>query len=137
VFFLFTQIFGRRNRDLAEVLRPLGVSIPQWRALAVLHERPDSTMNELAELTTVDRTTLTRALDPMVRHRLVERRGDSDDRRTVRLRLTESGRAKFHMVLPHVLEQNERALRGFGAAESAALRSLLRRMMRNLDGAAD
>src|ERR1700680_3949947 len=30
VFYLFTQIQGRRNRDLALDLEPLGVSVPQW-----------------------------------------------------------------------------------------------------------
>jgi len=133
VFFLFTQIFGRRNRHLAEALRPLGISIPQWRVLAVLHERADRTMNQLAELTTIDRTTLTRALDKMVRERLVERRGDPHDRRSVRLRLTEAGVAAFRRVLPRVIEQNERALGDFSDAELAKLRAMLHRMMANLD----
>lgn len=133
VFFLFTQIFGRRNRQLAEALRALAISIPQWRVLAVLHERPDLTMSELAELATVDRTTLTRALDNMVRRRLIERRADARDRRSVRLRLTNSGSAAFFRVLPRVIEQNERALAGFSRTEAGALRAMLHRMVDNLD----
>jgi DNA-binding MarR family transcriptional regulator len=133
IFYLFTQIFGRRNRHLEETLRPLRLGVPQWRVLAVLHERAGCTMNELADFTTIDRTTLTRALDRMARNRLIERRGDAEDRRSVRLSLTASGAAAFRRVLPRVLEQNERAMRGFDAEERAALRSALHRMVRNLD----
>ena len=133
VFFLFTQIFGRRNRQLTDALRPLGISIPQWRVLAVLHERSDLTMNELADLTTVDRTTLTRALDKMVRGRLVERHADPKDRRSVLLRLSGAGHAALAQVLPRVIEQNERALAGFSKGEAASLRAMLHRMVDNLD----
>ncbi len=132
-FALDSHIYGRRNKSLAEELRPLRISVPQWRILAVLHERRDCTMNQLADLTTVDRTTLTRALDRMVEERLVERRSDPSDGRSVRLRLTASGEIAFGRVLPRVIEQNERAIRGFSGAELATLLALLHRMVRNLD----
>ena len=133
VFYLFTQIFGRRNRHLAEKLRPLRLTVPQWRVLAVLRERAGCTMNELADFTTIDRTTLTRALDRMVRDGLIERRSDALDRRSTRLMLTAAGAAAFRRVLPRVVEQNERAMQGFDEGERAALRALLHRMIRNLD----
>lgn len=137
VFYLFTQILGRRNRQLAAALRPLGVSLPQWRILAVLHERPGCTMNELADVTTVDRTTLTRALDRMAEGRLVARRSDRRDRRSVRLGLTAAGDDAFRRVLPRVIEQDERAMRGMSASALAAFRAELHRMVRNLDPAYD
>jgi DNA-binding MarR family transcriptional regulator len=137
IFFLFTQIFGRRNRQLAAKLKPLAVTVPQWRILAVLHERAGSTMNELADLTTVDRTTLTRALDRMVRGDLVTRRSNAHDGRSIRLYLTTAGEAAFRRVLPRVLEQNERAVRGFSAAELAALRTMLHRMIGSLEPGSD
>ena len=137
VFYLFTQILGRRNRDLAEDLKQLGVSVPQWRVLAVLHERSGCTMNELADVTTVDRTTLTRTLDRMAKDRLIARRSDARDRRSVRLSLTPAGRDAFRRVLPRVLAHNERAVRGFDPGKLAALRADLHRMVRNLDAEYD
>lgn len=133
VFYLFTQILGRRNLALAEKLKPLGVSVPQWRILAVLQERDGCTMNELADVTTIERTTLTRALDRMVETGLLARRGDAQDRRSVRLSLTPAGKDLFRRVLPRVVEQNERALRDFSAGERADFRAQLHRMVRNLD----
>jgi DNA-binding MarR family transcriptional regulator len=133
VFYLFTQILARRNLALAEKLKPLGVSAPQWRILAVLQERAPCTMNELAQVTTIDRTTLTRAVDRMAETGLVARRGDARDRRSVRLSLTAAGKEAFRRVLPRVVEQNERAMRGFAASELADFRAQLHRMVRNLD----
>lgn len=133
IFYLFTQILGRRNRHLQETLKPLGIGVPQWRVLATLQECPGCTMNALADLTTVDRTTLTRTLDRMVHDRLVARRSDAQDRRSVRLYLTPAGEAAFRQVLPRVIAQNERAVSGFSAEERTAFRTLLHRMVRNLD----
>jgi DNA-binding MarR family transcriptional regulator len=133
IFYLFTQIFGRRNRDLAEKLKPFRITVPKWRVLAVLNERPNCTMNRLAGLTTVDRTTLTRTVDNMVAQGLVARRADPKDGRSVRLQLTAKGVDAFRLVLPSVLEQNERAVRDLDQAELAMLRGVLHRMVRNLD----
>jgi DNA-binding MarR family transcriptional regulator len=133
IFYLFTQIFGRRNRDLGEKLRPFGVTVPKWRVLAVLQDRPGIAMSRLAELTTVDRTTLTRTLDQMVRDGLVLRQADRRDRRSIRLRLTRKGANTFTEVLPTVVEQNERAAHGLTVEDLGALRRTLHRMVRNLD----
>lgn len=137
VFYLFTQIMGRRNRQLQEQLAPCGISVPQWRILAVLHERAGCTMNELADVTTVDRTTLTRALDRMAEDGLVTRENDARDRRNVRLGLTPAGTDAFRRVLPRVVAQNERSVDGFSAAEATSIRALLHRMLRNLDAEYD
>jgi DNA-binding MarR family transcriptional regulator len=134
IYYLFTQIVGRRNRHIAEQLLPFGVTVPKWRVLAALHARPAVTMNQLAELTTIDRTTLTRTLDQMVRGRLVERRADPYDRRSVRLRLAARGEEIFGRVLPLVMAQNERSTRGIRSGDLAQFRRLLFRIVDNLDG---
>jgi DNA-binding MarR family transcriptional regulator len=123
---------GRRNRALAERLKPIGISFPQWRVLAVLDHRPGCTMGELAELTSVDRTTLTRTLDGMEREHLVERRPSERDRRSLRLGLTRKGSAALSRILPIVLEQNARAVAGFAPEEIRSLRRDIRRILDNL-----
>ena len=133
IYYLFTQIFGRRNRQLAEKLAPFEITVPKWRVLAVLHERPGVGMNQLADFTTIDRTTLTRTLDQMVEDRLVERRDDARDRRAVRLHLTGRGGEIFDRILPLVMDENERATQGIATGELAQFGRTLRRMVRNLD----
>ena len=63
---------GARGRSM-RVCALTGSTIPRWRVLAVLHEHSGATMGRLADLTSVDRTTLTRTLGLMER-RLIARR---------------------------------------------------------------
>lgn len=133
LFYLFTQILGRRSRQLGELLRPFGITVPKWRVLAVLGERPGCTMNQLADYATIDRTTLTRTLDQMVADGLIERISGAQDRRNVHLRLTAAGSRKLKRVLPIVLPHNGRAVDGFAPAELDRFYDDLHRVLRNLD----
>src|SRR5687767_15925725 len=58
VFFWLTQVIGARDRELTQGLREFGLRVPEWRALAALYARLRCTMLELADVATIDRTTL-------------------------------------------------------------------------------
>jgi DNA-binding MarR family transcriptional regulator len=104
--------------------------------LAVLQENAGATMNRLADLTSVDRTTLTRTLGLMEAAGLVVRRERDDDRRSVAISLTARGRRLFQRILPLALAETNRALGGFTAGEAADLRDKLKRMAENLSAGA-
>ena len=72
LFFHFSQILARRTKAINARLRPYGLDYSRWRVLAVLQEHPGATMGELADLTSVDRTTLTRTLGLMEKAGLVD-----------------------------------------------------------------
>jgi DNA-binding MarR family transcriptional regulator len=67
------------------------VTLAQYRALVVLASRGPQRLADLATALTVDRSTATRMCDRLVRKRLVVRRRSTDDRRVVRISLTEAG----------------------------------------------
>ena len=67
------------------------VTLPQYRALIELAARGPLRLADLADALTVDRSTATRMCDRLVRKRLVTRRRGSEDRRVVRVSLTETG----------------------------------------------
>ena len=64
-FFWLTQVIGARDRELAQGLKDFGLRVPEWRALAALYSRRGCTTSQLADLATIDRTTLTRTVDRM------------------------------------------------------------------------
>lgn len=132
LFFHFSQILARRTRALNERLRPYGLDYPRWRVLAVLQEHSGATMGRLADLTSVDRTTLTRTLGLMERAGLVSRRERQSDRRSLAISLTAKGRRLFERILPLALSETDRALTGFSSEEIGALRDRLKRMADNL-----
>jgi DNA-binding MarR family transcriptional regulator len=132
LFFYFSQILARRTRAINARLRLYGLDYSRWRVLAVLHEHSGATMGRLADLTSVDRTTLTRTLGLMEKAGLVVRRERDSDRRSRAISLTAKGRRVFARILPLTLAETDRALSGFTSEEIATLRNRLKRMADNL-----
>ncbi len=91
IFYLILQISRRRDHALAVALQPLGISVSKWRALSVIRRLKSCPMNDLSQLSAVDRTTLTRTVDQMVAEGLVRRTATPSDRRRVLLELTPAG----------------------------------------------
>ncbi len=135
LFFWLTQVLGRRDRQLVAALKGHRLRVPEWRVLASLAGRQRSSMNELAELATIDRTTLSRTVDRMAKAGWVMRLSDSDDMRVTRLALTASGRALFARVLPQVDALNRGAIEGLPPGSVEMVRWALREMCGNLDRA--
>jgi DNA-binding MarR family transcriptional regulator len=133
VFFWLTQVIGARDRRLNLALREFGLRVPEWRALAALHSRRDCTMSELAELASIDRTTLTRTVDRMQEAGWLARLSDGADMRITRLSLTAAGERLFSRVWPTVAQLNDAAMAGLSPAAVDRLRSALAQMKSNLD----
>ena len=133
VFYWLTQVIGARDRELTQGLRDFGVRVPEWRALAALYARERCTMSELADLATIDRTTLTRTVDRMQDAGWLSRLADGDDMRVTRLELTAAGRKLFDKVWPTAQRLNELALAGLSKAEIQQLHKTLERMRSNLE----
>jgi len=133
VFFWLTQVICARDRELAQGLKDFGLRVPEWRALAALYARRHSTMSELADLATIDRTTLTRTVDRMQDAGWLERLADEQDMRVTRLALTATGRKMFDRIWPEVQRLNELALDGLSGAEINSLKKILERMRANLE----
>jgi MarR family transcriptional regulator, organic hydroperoxide resistance regulator len=132
-FFWLTQVINARDSELAQGLREFGLRVPEWRALAALYSRHKCTTSELADLATIDRTTLTRTVDRMEEAGWLTRLADSEDMRVTRLALTAAGRRLFDRIWPTVAELNALALEGLSKAEIESLRKILEHMRNNLE----
>lgn len=132
-FFWLTQVIGSRDRRLGQELRAFGLRVPEWRVLASLCARRRCSMSELADLATIDRTTLTRTVDRMEEAGWVARLDDAGDQRVTRLAPTVSGERLFQRIWPTVERLNRVAVEGLPAGAIDKLRSTLERMKANLD----
>lgn len=132
-FFWLTQTIGSRDRRLAQELRHFGLRVPEWRVLASLSARRRCTMSELADLATIDRTTLTRTVDRMEQAGWVTRLNDATDLRVTRLAPTAAGERLFQRIWPTVERLNRVAIEGLPAGAVDRLRWTLERMKANLD----
>jgi DNA-binding MarR family transcriptional regulator len=132
LFYLFVQTVNRRNRDFAPKLADIGLSLAEWRALTVINRLGGCLMSELAEFTTVDRTTLTRTVDGLVSRGLTHRIASAQDRRQVRVELTVQGRKCFDYAVEALKAHNRQALGGLSETDLRQLRALLQRILKNI-----
>ena len=132
-FFWFTQVLSRRDRQLNDALKPLGVRVPEWRVLGLLYSRRGLSMTEVADFAGIEPTTLSRSVAGMVKDGLVMRVADAGDKRVTRLALTAAGTKLAERVLPIVFRLNETVVAGMPEALIELLRWALARMRDNLD----
>lgn len=132
LFYYVSLVLARRNKALNSELRRFGIDYSRWRVLAVLNEHAGCSMLELAEWSSVDRTTLAHTVRLMCEEGLLSRTREPRDRRRSILLLTPEGRRRLKSVLPLVTDQTERALQGLSKSEVETLRALLVRIGANL-----
>jgi len=107
-------------------LAACGLRSTQYAILAQLDRLGSASNAALAEAMVMDRTTITRNVTPLQRDGLLEIAGVEGDRRRKELRLTTQGRQTLAAARPHWRRAQQAFERHFGAAQAAALRTLLR-----------
>lgn len=105
-----------------------GVSIIQTRLLGVLRDRTP-TMNELATLLGLDKSSATGLVDRAERRGLVTRVASSADRRVVRVELTDAGRALVSGVSGAFEADVMTLLERLSAADRSSLARLVSRLL--------
>jgi DNA-binding MarR family transcriptional regulator len=102
------------------IMAPSGLTSPQFGLLAVLAEAAPVTIHQLAEALIMDRTTLTRNLEPLTKQRLVSIE-EGEDRRTRIVRLTAEGEQTLRRAWPLWEEAQARIEQVLGRERVAAL----------------
>ena len=87
-------------RRFDEALRPLDLTNGQFSLLTSLNRAEPARMGSVARLLAMDRTTLTAALKPLERRRLVAVMVDPEDKRGRLLKLTPAGRNLLARAVP-------------------------------------
>src|SRR5208282_5112002 len=87
-------------RHFDQLLRPLGLTNGQFSLMMSLNRPEPAGMKDVATLLAMDRTTLTAALKPLERRRLIKVAVDPADRRGRLLTLTPKGMALLSNAVP-------------------------------------
>ncbi|HEY1838085.1 MAG TPA: MarR family winged helix-turn-helix transcriptional regulator [Rhizomicrobium sp.] len=102
-----------------------GLSVPEWRVIAVLGQSPGMSARDVATRTAMDKVQVSRAVASLVEARRVKRDGDEADGRITRLSLTPRGQAIYDDVVPLALHLEEVFLAALTPDERKALDRLL------------
>lgn len=89
-----------RNLDILEKddANCCGITISQCHAIVEIGRKESIFLNELAEILTLDKSTMSRTINNLVEEGLVVRKLHSEDRRYITLKLTERGKEVFNNV---------------------------------------
>ncbi len=96
-----------------EMLRPAGIRITQFSLLVAVSMAGPVTVSQLADLSVMDRTTLTRNLEVLQKQRLIEV-SPGDDRRTRMVVITPEGGAALSNALPLWQKAQSRVMEAIG-----------------------
>jgi DNA-binding MarR family transcriptional regulator len=109
-------------------LATVGLKTTQYSILAKLNRLGPLSINELAKLMVMDRTTLGRAVRPLERDRLLTIGGDDDGRKRS-LQLTAAGQARLKAATVKWREAQKQFELAYGVPDSASLRTALQRVV--------
>ena len=109
-----------------QLFAPTGLRATQFAILSRLRRNGPMSINALANILVMDRTTLGRNILPLQRDGLIEVAASPDDRRRHELRLTPAGVELHRAAMAHWREAQQRFGEVFGEKRAAALRDLLR-----------
>jgi MarR family transcriptional regulator for hemolysin len=117
------------ERELAEA----GGSQPVWLILLALKQQRWRTQQDLARAVGIEGPTLTHHLDGLEKSGLIDRSRDPDDRRAVRVELTDAGDKLFQRLAKAAIGFDERLREGLSDEELEAFRRVLARLRANVE----
>ena len=98
-----------------------GLSIPEWRVMAVLGRYPKLSSADIALRTAMDKVQVSRAVARLLKNKRIERVRDLGDGRVWRLALTPIGRAVYAQIVPLALGFERKLTDALSAKERADL----------------
>lgn len=110
-----------------------GLSIWEWRVIAVLGEGRPLTAQALCEATAMDKVTVSRAIRALDERGLVQRKPNPGDKRASDVTLTVQGGEVYAEVAPLALRYEQTLLEGFSDDERHQLMALLEKLEARLD----
>ncbi|MGX6648150.1 MarR family winged helix-turn-helix transcriptional regulator [Maricaulaceae bacterium MS644] len=110
-----------------------GLSIWDWRVIAVLGEGRALTAQAVCEATAMDKVTVSRAIRALDERGLVQRKPNPGDKRASDVTLTPAGAEVYGEVAPLALRYERALLETFSDAERDQLMALLEKLEARLD----
>lgn len=105
-----------------------GLSMQEWRVMAVLGEGGELTQQDIVGRTKMDKVTVSRAARSLEDRGVLRRAPNAADARSLRLSLTAAGRRIYERVAPRTRALEREVTGGFSAREVSALKELLARI---------
>ena len=119
-----------------DALNAEDLSIQMWRVLAALSNNGGQRQIDLAAMTSIEVSTLSRVVARLTRRGLITRTRSRDDNREMRVALSAQGKTLVRRLIPIARAQEKQAIAGLSPRDLETARKVLRAMYGNLAGTA-
>jgi DNA-binding MarR family transcriptional regulator len=109
------------------------ITVPQFQVLRRLWERDGTLASVIAKDVCAANSTMTGVLDRLEAKGLIERRASADDRRAIEIWLTPAGKELETPLMAIIKSIDEKALKGFSAAQRKEFMQSLKQVGENLE----
>ena len=130
--YLLNRVGVRMGELFSRRIAGFGVTLPMYRVMAALWEIGDQRLGDLAFMTSIEISTLSRLVGTMKRKGLVSRKRLEDNARTVAINLTAKGKALVEELIPIAMQFEEVAVRDFPKHGVSDLKSTLSQIYESL-----
>lgn len=114
-----------------------GLTVTEWRVIAILGRHPGTTATEVAQRSAMDKVAISRSVKRLLERGLIQREADAGDRRSRRLKLSAAGAAIHDRVVPAARLFEQRLLACLSTEEQAVLDRLIDRLGEECQAALD
>ncbi len=90
-FYQLAQVENAYRERMQSSLKAIGMDLPRWRVLMVLHEQSPSTVSEIAHRAAMKLSTMTKVAQRLAKEGLVQLAPSTRDARSTDVHLTEQG----------------------------------------------
>ncbi|GAB4349259.1 MAG: MarR family transcriptional regulator [Gammaproteobacteria bacterium] len=119
---------------LAEIFQVrFGLSVYEWRCVAVLGNYQPMSANEICERADMDKVQVSRALAKLVENGLVLRSTNRQDRRRSRLRLSARGKRLYQKIVPLAKSWEAKLLAALSEEEQQQLDRIIAKLHQRVD----
>lgn len=106
-----------------------GLTIPEWRVIAIVGRFPGLSAVEVAERTMLDKVAVSRAVTKLIKAGRINREFADADRRRSILTLSEEGRKVHDEIAPLALAMEDDLLHGLNEEQVSMLNSVIERLL--------
>ncbi|PCI33915.1 MAG: MarR family transcriptional regulator [Alphaproteobacteria bacterium] len=121
------------SEDFSPTLKANDIDRAQWRILASLSDLDNVAIGRLARIVLLKQPTLTKVLDRMEKDNLILRQHSREDRRSVKIAITETGRQKVQDLVTEAKAHEKKILETYSSDEQEDLKNTLKTLISRLN----
>ena len=106
-----------------------GLTIPEWRVIAIVGRFPGLSAVEVAERTMLDKVAVSRAVTKLIKAGRIDREFADADRRRSILTLSEDGRKVHDEIAPLAMGMEDDLLHGLNEDQISTLNTVIERLL--------